>query len=160
MAEPARNPRERTGRRVALALYWAVGLFLGLVPAASITRQVFTAEDGPKYASCTAGLGALSAAVDRARAAGTSGEGTEDDALARFRAALQPDWAGFEGVASSCRGKPEDEGALDALERLRYAEEHAVRRESGDLAPLRREVRRKVPEVEPSPSPSSQSPRP
>jgi len=30
--------------------------------------------------------------------------------------------------------------ALDAIEQLRYAEEHAVRREAAELAPLRRRV--------------------
>ncbi len=33
-----------------------------------------------------------------------------------------------------------DATTLDAIERLRYAEEHAVRREAGELAPLRRKV--------------------
>jgi hypothetical protein len=160
MADPAQSPRERAGRRVALVLIWALAVALGLIPAASITFQVFAPEGGPKYASCTAGLAALSAAVDRARTTAASGEGAEDEALSRFRAALQPDWSGVDGVAMSCRGKPEDEGALDALERLRYAEEHAVRRESGDLAPLRREVRRKVPQAEASPPPSAPSSRP
>ena len=54
---------------------------------------------------------------------------------------LDPEWTYRDGVAATCRGSVEDERALDAIERLRYAEEHAARREAGDLAPLRRRVR-------------------
>ena len=62
-------------------------------------------------------------------------------ALARFRSTLAPAWTYRDGVAASCRGSEDNERALDAIERLRYAEEHAARREAGDLAPLRRRVR-------------------
>jgi len=77
--------------------------------------------------------------VERARGAAPGTDG-EDAAIERFRAALLPEWGHFDGVAVSCKGSEKDEGALDAIERLRYAEEHAVRREAGDLAPLRRRV--------------------
>jgi hypothetical protein len=43
-------------------------------------------------------------------------------------------------VAASCRPDRELAVALDVIERLRYAEERAVRREVTDLAPLRRKV--------------------
>jgi len=81
----------------------------------------------------------LMKAVDRARLAAAGTEG-EDAALARFRSALEPEWSHRDGVASRCKGAAADEATLDAIERLRYAEEHAVRREAGELAPLRRRV--------------------
>jgi hypothetical protein len=157
MAESAPSPRQRTGRRAALVAYWALVVSISVAAAASVTLQVFAAPPGPAFASCEAGLRALSAAVDRARGAAAASEGDEDDAIARFRRALEPDWSGVDGVAASCRGKAENQRTLDALERLRYAEEHAVRRESGELAPLRRRVQAVVDAL---PPPPAQNPRP
>jgi hypothetical protein len=157
MADPAPSPRQRLGRRAALVVYWVVVVSISVAAAVSVTLQVFAAPPGPRFASCEDGLRALAAGVDRARAAAAASEGNEDEAIARFRGALDPDWSGLEGVASSCRGKAENERALDALERLRYAEEHAVRRESGELAPLRRRVQAVVDALPPQPA---QTPRP
>ncbi len=125
--------------------------------AVAVTLQVFAAPPGPRFGSCEDGIRALAGAIDRARAAAAASDGDEDDAIARFRRALEPDWAGFDGVASSCRTKPENQRALDAIERLRYAEEHAVRREAGELAPLRRRVQAIVDAL---PPPPAQNPRP
>ncbi len=157
MAEPAPSPRQRIGRRGALVAYWALVVSISIAAAASVTLQVFAAPPGPRFASCEEGLAALAAGVDRARAAAAASDGDEDAAIALFRRALDPDWSGVDGVATSCRGKPENERALDALERLRYAEEHAVRRESGELAPLRRRVQAVVDAL---PPPPAQNPRP
>lgn len=139
---PARLPLgpRRTGRRIAQGLYWGVVAAICVAAAAQITRQVlFEPAAQPPYPSCREGLLELHRAVDRARlaAAGTDGE---NEALARFRSALMPEWGYRDGVAAQCQGKKTEEGALDAIERLRYAEEHAVRREAGELAPLRRRV--------------------
>ena len=84
-------------------------------------------------------LGLLAAAIERAResAPGTDGE---DAAVDRFRNEIDGTFRYRDAIATSCRGAPDNEGALDAIERLRYAEEHAVRREAGDLALLRRRV--------------------
>jgi hypothetical protein len=140
----------RRGRRIATGVFWAITAAVALASAVQVTRQVLfdpcpgglSCTGAPAPASmktCREGLLALHAAVERARraAAGTDGE---DAALARFRAALTPEWGYRDDVAGACRGAAEDEGALDAIERLRYAEEHAVRREAGELAPLRRRV--------------------
>ncbi len=114
---------------------------MSLTGAAEITAQVFFAHaTSPPYAGCHDGLLALYAAVDQARLAAAHAEG-EDAALDRFRDALSPVWVHRDWVAARCKGSAADEGALDAIERLRYAEEHAARREAGDLAPLRRRVR-------------------
>ena len=142
----------RRGRLIAIGLFWAVTVGIAVASATQVTQQVFfnlcpagLSCPGPastvsfSSSSCREGLLALHGAVERARlaAAGTDGE---DAALARFRAALAPEWNHRDDVAAACRARPEDEGALDAIERLRYAEEHAVRREAGELAPLRRRV--------------------
>jgi hypothetical protein len=142
-AAAAVGPR-RTGRRAALGIYWVIVVAVCLAGAVQITLQVFFAPFDPSHplrsATCHEGLRALFNAVERARAeaAGTPGE---DAALDRYRRALQPEWGYRDRVANACRGSTDDEGALDAIERLRYAEEHAVRREAGELAPLRRRVR-------------------
>src|SRR6185436_2674975 len=119
-----------------------------------LLRQVFLTPAPPSpYASCEDGLRALAGAVARARNAASGTEG-EDAALGRFRQALEPDWRYRDSVEVSCRGSAPSERALDAIERLRYAEEHAVRREAGDLAPLRRRVRAIVDgPLAPSPAP-------
>ena len=96
------------------------------------------------------------AAIERARKAGSSTDG-EDAALADFRRALRPEWDDRDHIDDLCRPSPSSMAALDAIEQLRYAEEHAVRREASELAPLRRRVQAIAPH-EPGPpgaSPSS-----
>jgi hypothetical protein len=122
-------------------------VFYGLVAALALTAlveisgQVFARSNGPvPYATCREGLLALAAAVDRARGA-AGGDDGEAAAIGRFRAALEPEWSARDGVATLCGRDDADRGALDAILRLRYAEEHAARKEAGDLAPLRRRVR-------------------
>ena len=131
---------KRRGRQIIVGAYFGLLGALAVAITVQVSQQVFLV---PKHASpfptCHDGLRALATAVVRARdsAPGTDGE---DAAIERFRKALDPDWGYRDGIAASCKGSPKDEGALDAIERLRYAEEHAVRREAGDLAPLRRGV--------------------
>ena len=162
MAEPSRreprSPRAK-GRRIALVVYYAIVACIGTAAAVQITRQVFfeptprvtmgdpqadggsTAAPAPRPPeSCHQGLRALFDALARAREAAAGSTGGEDAALAGFRRALAPEWSYRDGVASLCRGSAQDAATLDAIERLRYAEEHAVRREAGELAPLRRKV--------------------
>ena len=141
---PGSTGRAR-GRRIALTLYYAVVALVGGAIAVQVTQQVFFEPAAqPPYATCQQGLQALFSAVARAREAAAGSEGGEDAALARFRSALEPEWTYRDGVASLCRRPAAttggDTGTLDAIERLRYAEEHAVRREAGELAPLRRKV--------------------
>ena len=138
--KPPRTPAA-LGRRIGAIAYWTVVVVVSLAAGVEITWQVFFLPSPPApYASCHEGLRSLFGAVVRARDAAAHTEAGEDAALARFRGALQPEWTYRDGVATLCRGSAKDEGALDAIERLRYAEEHAVRREAGELAPLRRRV--------------------
>ncbi len=165
MADPAPPPPRRRARRVAQAVYWAMVGLIGLACAVQITLQaLFQPVAKPPYTSCHEGLRKLHEAVARARQEGAGTDG-EDAALLRFRAALSPEWGYRDGIAALCRGAERDEGALDAIERLRYAEEHAVRREAGELAPLRRRVQAIVdrelgPSAPPSPGPPSPAPPP
>lgn len=138
---PSRRGPRATGRRVAMASFYLVAAGLSLGSTAQLVQQVFLTPGAPAPApTCHEGLLALAAAVERARGAASGSDG-EDLALTRFRQGLEPEWSGRDAIARSCAGDKGDERALDAIERLRYAEEHAVRKESGDLAPLRRRVR-------------------
>ncbi len=124
-----------------MGVYYGLAALVIVAATVQIVRQVFFQPVSPSpYAGCREGLIALAGAVDRAREAAPGTDG-EDAAIARFRSALEPEWGYRDGIAASCRGASENERALDAIERLRYAEEHAARREAGDLAPLRRKVR-------------------
>jgi hypothetical protein len=84
----------------------------------------------------------------------------EDAALADFRRALSPEWDDRDHIEDLCRPSPSSMAALDALERLRYAEEHAVRREAAELAPLRRRVQAIVPREQSSTAAEPTSPAP
>jgi hypothetical protein len=118
-----------------------VGIFIVLA-AGNVIWQVWV----PVFrryppVDCRAGLRDLALAVDRARqAAGSFSEEGEDAALARFRTELSPEWDLHDAVVASCQSDRELSVALDVIERLRYAEERAVRREVSELAPLRRRV--------------------
>jgi hypothetical protein len=146
--------RRARGRRIAMTVYYTMVVLVGGAAAVQITRQVMFPEHPPGAtaagagavapASCREGLRALFTGLARAREAAAGSDGGEDAALARFRSALAPEWAFRDGVAAQCRPSADDAGTLDAIERLRYAEEHAVRREAGELAPLRRKVQATV----------------
>lgn len=148
MAERQPEPRHPSslsgpralGRHIVAGLHISLVVAIILVGAVQVTRAVLF-EPGPPapYATCSDGLHELYRAVVRAREAAAHTDTGENAALGRFRDALQPEWRFRDGVAQLCRAAG-DERALDAVERLRYAEEHAVRREAEELAPLRRRV--------------------
>jgi hypothetical protein len=148
---PPRSRAARRGRTIAVVTFYGLLGAFCIACTIQVALQVFAVplRTSP-FASCQEGLAALAAGVERARdsAPGTDGE---DRAIERFRRALEPDWGYRDGIAASCKGSPEDERSLDAIERLRYAEEHAVRREAGDLAPLRRRVQTIAPRDRPAP---------
>jgi hypothetical protein len=165
MPEPSRreprSPRAK-GRRIALVVYYALVVCIATPAAVQITLQIFFEDGGRQRGlparqppetsgeasgpaplppdTCHQGLRALFESLARAREAAAGSEGGEYAALARFRQELEPEWIHRDGVASRCQGSPKDAATLDAIERLRYAEENAVRREAGELAPLRRKV--------------------
>jgi len=133
--------RRRARRAIMTAYYAVVALFI-VAAAGNVTWQIWS----PRFrqhepTDCAAGLQALQLGIARARqAAGDLSEASEDEALARFRQALLPEWDRRDAIAAACQSKAELASALDVIERLRYAEERAVRREVSELAPLRRRV--------------------
>lgn len=142
MSTPTPKPpsgRKRSRALAVIVYYGTIGIIC-VAATAQITKQVFfQPRVVAPYPGCHEGLSALVSAIERARRAAPGTDG-EDAAIERFRSALNPEWGYVDGIGDLCRGSVKDEGALDAIERLRYAEEHAVRREAGDLAPLRRKV--------------------
>jgi len=130
----------RKARRIAMtALYSLTALFIALA-AGNVTWQVWAPSFSELPAeNCRAGLAELAGAVQRARRAASSViTADEDAALSQFRAALSPEWQRRDGIAHACQSSRELSQALDVIDRLRYAEERAVRREVSELAPLRR----------------------
>jgi hypothetical protein len=153
---------KKVGRRVAIGLLFAFLIaFVGGATLQIAMQLFFRREHEPlPYASCREGLVALHGAVLRASHA-AAGEADVDMALSRFREALQPEWQHVEGVRKTCAASEADEASLDALERLRYAEEHAVRREAGSLEVLRKQVAADLgDEAPPTGSISSEASRP
>jgi len=132
----------RRGRRRVMTAYYAIVAGFILLAAGNVTYQVWA----PVFRSypeldCRKGLSALAQAIDRARQAASSfSEAGEDAALGQFRSALSPEWDQHRAIAQACGKDRELATLLDVVERLRYAEERAVRREVSDLAPLRRRV--------------------
>jgi hypothetical protein len=143
---------KRAGRRVATGLLLALIFAFVCACTTQIALQLFFRREPEPfpYASCREGLVHLHGAVIRASRA-AAGDADTTLALTHFRAALDPDWDHVDGVRKVCRGNEADEGSLDALERLRYAEEHAVRREAGSLEVLRKQVAHELGEPPPSP---------
>jgi hypothetical protein len=125
-----------------MAAYYAVVAIFIIIAAGNVTWQIWSPRFRHQESlDCTAGLEALKRGVARARqAAGELSDASEDAALARFRQALLPEWEQRDAIAAACESNTELATALDVIERLRYAEERAVRREVSELAPLRRRV--------------------
>lgn len=139
----SRSEARRRGRRAAMVVYYAIVAAFGVLVAGNITWQVWAPAFEPHATvACAPSLRGLAEAVNRARArASAASAGGEDAAIAAFRAALLPEWNERDAIARSCEASPKLAAALDTIERLRYAEERAVRREVADLAPLRQQVR-------------------
>lgn len=150
--EEASGVSKKAGRRIATGLLLAFLAAFVIGSTTQIALQLFfRSEPQPfPYASCRDGLVHLHGAVTRASRA-ASGDTDTSLALSHFRAALAPDWDHVDGVRKACAGREQDAGSLDALERLRYAEEHAVRREAGSLEALRKQVALDLGEPPPSP---------
>ena len=143
MDRPERELQARHGgRRVFMVIYYAIVAIFIVVTSINVIWQVWAPvlARHPRE-DCRAGLYDLARAVERARAAAqTASQQGEDVAVSRFRSALGPEWSRNAAISASCHEDAGLASALDAIERLRYAEERAVRREVNELAPLRRRV--------------------
>lgn len=129
------------GRRAAFGIFYLLAIGVSVAGSVQIFVQAFQRREAPGLgvSSCSDGLARLTTAVERARKAASVTDG-EDAALADFRQALTPEWDDRDHIEDLCRSSAQSMAALDAIEQLRYAEEHAVRREAAELAPLRRRV--------------------
>jgi hypothetical protein len=154
------QPRSRAqniGRRIGQAVYYlAVGAFASTATW-QITQQIFYPDPPAKSASttsCEAGLRRLLSGIEAAKdAASRQDELRQPDetldpeaALNRFRAAITPTWADRDAIGDRCTA-PEHKRLLDALDRLRYSEEHGVRKQAAELTALRLRVSKMAAEV-------------
>jgi hypothetical protein len=145
------------GRRIAQFVYYALAAAVALAATVQITRQVFFSAEPPAatYQSCEDGLRALYDAVERARAAAERvlPDESEEAPLLRFRQEVAGPWGARDAVAELCASQPEHRQLLEALERLRYSEEHGVRHQAEELTALRGRVRKLMDELS-APAPS------
>ncbi|MFO0551724.1 MAG: hypothetical protein U0271_25285 [Polyangiaceae bacterium] len=136
-AEDAAGLR-RARRITAIVFLLAVGTWVAAASGQIVQQAIFPKVPSAPYHSCAEGVVALHGALERARGE-SEGDLPPEVALVRFRKGLEPEWTLVEAVRASCK-TDEERRSLDALERLRYAEEHAVRREASSLTALRRQV--------------------
>jgi hypothetical protein len=134
------SPGQRLGRRIGIAVF---ALIVGGATAIWTIQILYAVFAPPVLAvakECNSGSRDLLTAVRRASLAAAAESGDERAALARFRAALEPEWSRRASLDSLCREDPKAKAALAEIDALRYAEEHAVRYEAVGLAPQRRRV--------------------
>jgi hypothetical protein len=130
----------RRGRRVAIGLFGGVVSLLTAIWAIQIIVQVWFPTPVPASVDCRDGMRSLVDSVRSARSAAAAETGGERRALARFRSELAETWRLREAIGQACRSDAEATRALGEIDRLRFAEEHAVRYESVDLARRRRRI--------------------
>lgn len=129
-------------RRWLQTLYFCLVVVVVTVIVIEITIQAASEPStGPEQVQCAPEIMALWNAVERARAASCKTELDEEQAVAAFQTALQPEWGRWGAIRRACGKTPAYLETLDAIQYLRYAEENTVRRESSELAYLRRRAR-------------------
>ncbi len=139
-AAPSGARRRRTGRRVGIVIFGIIVVGCTAIWTTEILRAIFAPANVTVATECKGGARGLLVAVRRARLAAAAESGDERAALARFRAALEPEWDSRPSLDSVCGSDPKTHAALAEIDELRYAEEHAVRYEAVGLAPQRRRV--------------------
>jgi hypothetical protein len=130
----------RRGRTLGAAALGLLVTTFTVVCSIQIIQQAWQEPEAEAAVACRPGIMNLITAVRRARSAAANGTGGEREAMKRFREALLPEWSLRPGLARRCAGDPEATRALGAVDRLRYAEEHALRYEALDVAGRRRDV--------------------
>ena len=145
----APTPLERrrlAGRRAGATIFGTIFTAATLLWTFQILSAVWGSAP-PSPAGCAGGTVSLERAAERARQAYALLSGDEDErtALARYRNALEPEWAQRKAVEAACRSDQAGLKRLKDVIALRYAEEHAVRYESLGLAPLRRRLKGTTP---------------
>jgi hypothetical protein len=132
-------PAGQLGRTLGIAVYALLVAGFTAVCSIQICLQVWAPKVVPAPFDCSAGTVALVDAIDAARLAAAN-EPDEQTALAKFRGALAPTWKYRPALTRACAPISNALRHLRAVDRLRYAEEHAVRYAAVDLAQRRHEV--------------------
>jgi hypothetical protein len=102
----------RRARRWTSALFLAFVVIWVLQATGQITQQVFwPAEEPSSFATCAEGLQALHAAIDAGRAAAEADPVDPDQALAAYRAKVDPVWRALPPVKTRCQS-PQDGSAM------------------------------------------------
>jgi hypothetical protein len=133
----------KRGRTIGNVAFAAIVTLFTVVCSIQILQQAWATPAIPAAApivECRAGLSALISAIHRARTAASQVSG-ERAALATFRDALLPEWSTRPAYDARCAGDADALLSLAEIDRLRYAEEHALRYEALDVAARRTRVR-------------------
>lgn len=140
------HPRGVASPKTVTRLVYAAFLALASAFIVSSTAQVAwalfatpAAAGPPTGEACAVAVRDLAQAVDRALVAGT-GAREPAEAERRYAEARRPEWDRREDALRACAGDPAGLDAVAALARLDRAAAEAVRRQSAELAPVRREV--------------------
>ena len=142
-----RSRAARRGRTVAAVAFGLVVTAFTVVCSVQIMQQVWAPEGTPTDRDCRSGVLTLIAALSRARDGAAAQLGERED-LARFRAALQPEWSTLPTLRERCQQDRTARSALEAVVRLRYTEEDGLRLEAGEPSRLRRRLRQLREELE------------
>jgi hypothetical protein len=145
MADDTKDERKALrakARRWLQTLFFCFVVLIVVVIVIEITVQALAeSPSSPGEVQCGPEIMALWNAVERARAASCKTELDEEQAVTAFQVALQPEWGRAGAIRRACGATPSYLQTLDAIQYLRYAEENTVRRESSELASLRRHAR-------------------
>jgi hypothetical protein len=129
----------RRGRRIGIVVFALLVSGTTAIWTLQIIRQVWFPRVSEQV-ECRQGLRTLLDSVRRARGAAAAETGGERRALGRFRQELDGHWRYRPAIGEACKGDLLALAFLADIDRLRFAEEHAVRYEAVDLAQRRRRV--------------------
>lgn len=129
---------ERRGRNLGGLLFALLVAAPTLIWATQVVLQAFETPEAAGL-DCKEGLAELLAGLDRARDSAVPAP-NEDEAMAAFRENLGPAWETPRRVRAACNGNRDRMAQFGKIERLRYAEEHAVRYQTRGLSADRNAV--------------------
>jgi hypothetical protein len=133
--------RAKARRWLQMLYFCFVVVVVGVIVVEITTQAASEPFRGPEQVQCEPEILALWSAVERARTASCKTELEEEQAVAAFQTALQPEWGRAGAIRRACGKNSAHLETLDAIQYLRFAEENTVRRESSELAYLRRRAR-------------------
>ncbi len=132
----------RRGRTIGTATLGILISTFTAVCSAQIIQQAWTPPGSTTTVtgSCRDDALGLIRAIRRAREVAAASTEGERAAVVAFRRTLDPEWSGRASISTECRGDQSVRLALPEIDRLRYAEEHALRYEALDVANRRLRV--------------------